>query len=143
MNVKISKSALIDRVSKHTTLSRSQITEAYELIFAEMSNEILAGNTVGIPNLGVLRPVVRKARAGTMPSTGKPMTIPESHSVSFKMSLNLRKRIKAVAPPPPSPPPQASPAPGPKPPPNRPPAGSDPGAKTVQSGKRPRKRSGA
>ena len=138
---KINKAELIALVTQRSTLSKTQVTEIYELIVDEMGRGLAEGKPVGLSNFGVLRPVVRKALTGTSPSTGERITIHESHTVSFKPSPNLRKRLKATA--------HASPAapkraPGIKAPAKRPPAGSDPAIEKVQAKQaRDDKRSGA
>ena len=57
------------------------------------ADELVKGEVVRISNFGVLEAKVHKARSGTNPRTGEPLTIPEMKLIGFKTALTLKAKL--------------------------------------------------
>lgn len=87
------KAELVDRVAELTGYPKTQVAMTYDLLFELISEALVAGEKVTVPNFGTFQVTERPARAGRNPATGEAITIAASKSVRFKVSKNLKEML--------------------------------------------------
>ncbi|MEJ2581297.1 MAG: HU family DNA-binding protein [Acidobacteriota bacterium] len=87
------KAELVDRVAELTGYPKTQVAMTYDLLFELISESLVAGEKVTVPNFGTFQVTERPARAGRNPATGEAITIAASRSVRFKVSKNLKEML--------------------------------------------------
>ncbi len=87
------KAELVDRVAELTGYPKTQVAMTYDLLFELISEALVAGEKVTVPNFGTFQVTERPARAGRNPATGEAITIAASRSVRFKVSKNLKEMM--------------------------------------------------
>ena len=76
--------------SDSPALTRSGVHEMTKAVFDIISQAIVAGEEVSIPKFGKFATVVRDARKGRNPHTGKAIEIPARMGLKFKASSVLK-----------------------------------------------------
>ena len=89
----MNKAHLVARLASRLQLPRAQASEAVETMFESVAAGIAEDGKVVIANFGSFRITVRKARTGTSPSTGEPISIPECITVTFRPAPKLRNKL--------------------------------------------------
>ncbi len=74
-------------------LSRRQATEAFEAIFAAITDSVKAGESAKVPGFGSFTLSERASRKGRNPATGQAITIKASKSVRFKPGKELKEAV--------------------------------------------------
>ncbi|HVT59364.1 MAG TPA: HU family DNA-binding protein [Thermoanaerobaculia bacterium] len=74
-------------------LTRRQATEAFEAVFAAITEAVKSGESAKIPGFGSFTLSERGARKGRNPATGAPLTIKASKSVRFKAGKELKEAV--------------------------------------------------
>ena len=87
------KAELVDRVAELTGYPKTQVALTFDLLFEHMSEALVAGDKVTVPNFGTFQVSERPARTGRNPATGEAITISASRSVRFKVSKNLKDAL--------------------------------------------------
>ena len=72
----------------------AQADEAYEKVFAIITDTLKKGDAVSISGFGSFKTVKRAARKGRNPQTGKELQIPESTAVKFTPGKALKDSVK-------------------------------------------------
>ena len=94
------KADLINRIAEEAELTRKQATEAFEAVFAAITEAVKAGESAKIPGFGSFNLSERASRKGRNPATGKEIKIAASKNARFKAgaalkaSLNTKKSAK-------------------------------------------------
>lgn len=91
MGKALTKSQVIDQVSRKVELAKKQITNVLENLVALAYKE--AKNTFTLPGLGKLVLVNRKARMGRNPQTGEAIKIPAKRVVKFRIAKAAKDAI--------------------------------------------------
>lgn len=89
----MNKADLILALIDETGLSKKEATEIVDSLLGIMEQAFARGESVKISGFGVFELKRRRARLGTNPATGEKIQIPESNTVTFKLSKNLREKI--------------------------------------------------
>lgn len=87
----MTKAELIKVVAEKTKMTQKDVKNVLDVIISSITEHLLKGERVAIPDLGVFNVKKRKARKGRNPKTGKEIKIPEREVVVFSAS----KRVKA------------------------------------------------
>jgi DNA-binding protein HU-beta len=74
-------------------LTRRQATEAFEAVFAAITEAVKAGESAKIPGFGSFTLSERASRKGRNPATGESITIKASKSVRFKPGKELKEAV--------------------------------------------------
>lgn len=84
------KAELVDRVAELTGYPKTQVAMTYDLLFEHVSEALVSGDKVTVPNFGTFQVSERPARTGRNPATGEAIAIAASRSVRFKVSKTLK-----------------------------------------------------
>ena len=74
-------------------LTKKQATEAFEAVFAAITEAVKAGESAKVPGFGSFTLSERSARKGRNPATGAAITIKASKSVRFKAGKELKEAV--------------------------------------------------
>lgn len=89
------KSELLAELSTRTGLTQIDCSKVIDNLGEIIVNECVENaGEVGIPSLGKFKQKINKAREGINPLTQQPMSVNESHTVSFKASSSVKKVIE-------------------------------------------------
>lgn len=97
----MNKAELITKVSeKLTEVSGAKVTkkateETLSAIVEVVTEALVGGDTVKIPDLGTFSVAERAERRGVNPKTGESLVIPASKAPKFKATKNLKEVINA------------------------------------------------
>ena len=75
-------------------LSLSESGQLVDEVFEIITQELEKGETVKISSFASFRPRSKKARIGRNPKTGETYPITARKSISFDMSVGLKKKVK-------------------------------------------------
>jgi nucleoid DNA-binding protein len=87
---------LTTALSKKMTLTQAEINQRLEGLVSVITAELTDGNSVSIPNFGVLEVKKRDEQVKVNPATGKRMLIPPKLAVKFKPANPLKEKLKGV-----------------------------------------------
>ena len=88
------KSELIEAITrKQTYLSHHDVERAVKCLIESMTNKLAAGGRVEVRGFGSFSLRHHASRLGRNPRTGSPVSLPQRHSVRFKVGLELRRRV--------------------------------------------------
>ena len=82
-----------DIVDSVEGLTRRQATQAFEAVFAAITEAVKAGESAKVPGFGSFNLSERGARKGRNPATGETITIKASKSVRFKPGKELKESV--------------------------------------------------
>ncbi|HEV8579963.1 MAG TPA: HU family DNA-binding protein [Thermoanaerobaculia bacterium] len=74
-------------------ITRRQATEAFDAVFAAISDALKAGESAKVPGFGSFNVSERAARKGRNPATGESIKIKASKSVRFKAGKELKETV--------------------------------------------------
>jgi DNA-binding protein HU-beta len=74
-------------------LTRKSASEAFDVVFDQISRALSDGDRVQVPGFGTFNITERKERQGLNPRTKEPMTIAASKSVRFKPGKQLKDAV--------------------------------------------------
>lgn len=89
----MTKTELIAVLAENTGLSNAKATEAFNAVFASMTDTLAAGNAVTIHGFGKFELSQRAARQGRNPQSGETIEIAASTSVKFKPVKALKDAV--------------------------------------------------
>jgi nucleoid DNA-binding protein len=81
-------------LSKKLGMSRLEAGIRLDNLLSVITEELINGNIITIPNFGNLEVKKRKEQESTHPVTGKKMLLPPRMIVKFKPSASFNKKIK-------------------------------------------------
>lgn len=86
MSKKISNSELIALVAEKTGKTKKDVKETLAAFEDVVLDIALSNNAVTVGELGIFKPVVRKARTAKVPGTDKTVEVPAKSALAFKAS---------------------------------------------------------
>lgn len=89
----MTKTQLIDKVAKETTLTKKQAAEAFDAFLATTIEALAAGEVVQVAGFGAFTPKEIAAHTGRNPRTGEVVEIAASRRVSFTASKTLKDKL--------------------------------------------------
>ncbi len=89
----MTKSDLIDAVSKAAKINKKSASEAVDATFDGISRAIKKSKRFQVPGFGTFTLRSRKARKGRNPQTGAVISIKASRTVGFKPAPTLKKGL--------------------------------------------------
>ena len=87
----MSKSQTIKHMAEKSQLSKKQVTEFFDEMFALATKE--AKNGFVLPGFGKLVLANRKARIGRNPQTGEPIKIPAKRVCKFRLAKQMKDAV--------------------------------------------------
>jgi DNA-binding protein HU-beta len=90
----MSKKELITRISKASSLSKSESRRALEGIIQSIVFGLKEGKDITLAGLGAFKITQRNARKCRNPRTGEFMQLPASQYPKFRVSQKLRNTLK-------------------------------------------------
>jgi DNA-binding protein HU-beta len=93
-NSKVNRTQLVEAIAKHMDVSKA-LSERFLSSFIEtVMTHLQKGNQISITGFGSFNVVKTAARKGVNPKTRKPLQIPASKRVSFKVGKTLKESVK-------------------------------------------------
>lgn len=92
----MTRSQLIDILAEKTGKTKCEVETWVHLITEEIVLQLEQGHNVKFSRFGTFRTLQRKARRIMCPNTGVPMQLPRTHTVSFRPSGTIRKRMQTA-----------------------------------------------
>ncbi len=89
----MNKADLIDKVADQAELSHRDAEAAVEALLDIVTKSLERGEVVKLSGFGIFEKKMRAAREGTNPATQAKIQIPESYSISFKVSKTLKEAL--------------------------------------------------
>ena len=89
------KKELIAAISEKSGMAKNQSEVALNAVIECLADLLAKDDSIILPGFASLSVKKRAARAGRNPSTGKPINIPASKVVSFKVGSKLKERLNA------------------------------------------------
>lgn len=89
----MTKTQLIETAAKNAELSKKAVTEAYDALYAALTEAIANGESVAIAGLGTFAVKTRAARKGINPQTKQTIEIPASKYVAFSAAKALKDKV--------------------------------------------------
>jgi integration host factor subunit beta len=89
----MNKSDLIDALSEREDLTRPKAEEVVNLVFAEMTDALVAGDRVEIRGLGSFKVKSYDGYKGRNPKTGKQIKVKPKKLPFFKCGKELKERV--------------------------------------------------
>ena len=89
----MNKSDLIDALSKGEGVTNTKAEEVVNLVFAEMTNALVAGDRVEIRGLGSFKVKSYGGYKGRNPKTGKQIKVKPKKLPVFKCGKELKERV--------------------------------------------------
>lgn len=89
----MNKKDFIELIAKEHDLSLNQANQIVKSVFEAIKTTLVKGDTIAIPGFGGFKTAKRAERQGRNPSTGKPITIPESIVAQFKVATALKDAL--------------------------------------------------
>ncbi len=89
----MNKSDLIETLSKTEDLTRTKAEEVVNLVFAEMTDALVAGDRVEIRGLGSFKVKSYDGYKGRNPKTGKQINVKPKKLPFFKCGKELKERV--------------------------------------------------
>lgn len=90
----MNKAELIDKVSRKTTLTKTQSEEALDAALEVITRAVSKGDEVKIVGFGTFSRGTRKARSGRNPKTGTQIEIPATRVPKFRPGKDFRDIVK-------------------------------------------------
>lgn len=90
----MNKTDLVVAVAEEVGLTKKETEKAIDVFLDRIKAELENDGIVKLSGFGVFSVKVRKERIGTSPVDGNKITIPQTRTVGFKPSRNLKETIK-------------------------------------------------
>ena len=91
------KAELAAAVSERTDMTKQQAVSAVDAVFDAISDALMKGEEVRVPNFGNFTIAQRAAGTGRNPQTGEPINIRASKQVKFKAGKGLKDSMNPDA----------------------------------------------
>lgn len=89
----MTKSDLIEAVSRKTSLPKKRAEDIVNAVFESMSSALLEDHRIEVRGFGSFSIRTYDARTGRNPRTGESVDVDEKKSVHFKVGKELRDRV--------------------------------------------------
>lgn len=90
----MTKADLVARIAADTGISKKVASNALESLVAAIHDVLRDGGKIRIADLGSFGVVMRQARQGVNPRTGKPIKIPATNVPKFTPAKALKETVK-------------------------------------------------
>jgi nucleoid DNA-binding protein len=91
----MNKKEFIDAISEASKLTKSDSETALNAVISCLTDLLAKGDSIILPGFASISVKERAARTGRNPSTGKPIDIAASKTVSFKVGSKLKEAINS------------------------------------------------
>jgi DNA-binding protein HU-beta len=89
----MNKGQFVAKIKELQECSVKKSNELYDMFVGLIQAELLAGNTVALQGIGILKPKTRKARTGVNPQNGSKIEIPAKQTVAFTASKTIKDEL--------------------------------------------------
>ena len=89
----MNKNDLVNKVSDHTGLNKSDSAKAVDAVFDTITSELKGGGDIRLVGFGTFLVSKRKATTGRNPQTGAEIQIAASNAPSFKAGKALKDAV--------------------------------------------------
>ena len=90
----MNKGQLIEAVAKDVDVSKAVAGKVLDSTIDAMMRTLGKGDRITLVGFGTFSVSTRKARNGRNPQTGKPIKIPASKTVKFKVGTGFKQAVK-------------------------------------------------
>lgn len=90
----MNKAELIDRLAKHTALSKNRSEEIINATLEIISKAVSQGQEVKLVGFGTFSRLKKKERVGRNPKTGQTVSIPATVVPRFKPGKEFKERMR-------------------------------------------------
>ena len=91
----MTKADIIDRVCVKNAMTKKAATAAVNAVFDALSEGLIAGDRIWIPNFGTFEVRQHAARMGKNPSTGESIEIAACRAPAFKAGKTLKDAVNS------------------------------------------------
>ena len=89
----MNKNDLVNKVSDHTGLSKSDSAKAVDAVFETITSELKSGGDIRLVGFGTFLVSKRKATTGRNPQTGAEIKIPAANVPKFRAGKSLKESL--------------------------------------------------
>jgi len=89
----ITKKEMIDRIAASSGEPHNQVKDIIQQFLDAMIAELSKGNRLEFRDFGVFETRVRHARTAQNPKTLTPVSVPEKHTVKFKVGRKMKRTL--------------------------------------------------
>lgn len=89
----MNKKELVDAISHKSKLTKVDSETALNAVISCLTDLLVKGDSIILPGFASISVKQRAARTGRNPATGKPLDIPASKTVGFKVGSKLKEAI--------------------------------------------------
>lgn len=86
----MTKQAMIEHISKNHGVTKASAERILDDVFSTIVGSVLSTGRCAVSKFGTFKHVKRAARKGRNPKTGETLDIPETHTIKFTPSANLK-----------------------------------------------------
>ena len=90
----MTKKELVLKIAEETDLKQIDVKSVIQKTLDHIIDALAKGETVELRNFGVFKVKSRKPRIGRNPKTGASVPIPERKTVSFKLGMVMKKKVR-------------------------------------------------
>lgn len=90
----MNKQALIDKIAKDTSLTKTNASAAVESLIDGITRSLKKGESITFVGFGTFKTSQRKARLARNPQTGAPIRIPKRRVVRFSAGKALKTAVR-------------------------------------------------
>ncbi len=89
----MNKNDLVNKVSDHTGLSKTDSAKAVDAVFDTITSELKSGGDIRLVGFGTFLVSKRKATTGRNPQTGAQIQIPAANVPKFRAGKSLKESL--------------------------------------------------
>jgi len=92
----MTRQELINRIAELDDLeSKAAATRVLDIIIEVITETVANGESITLgQSFGTFKPKTQAAKTGKVPGTGKPYSVPERKTITFKPSKALKRRLQ-------------------------------------------------
>ena len=90
----MTKKEIVLKIAEETGLKQIDVKLTVQKTLEYIIDSLAKGETVELRNFGVFKVKSRKPRIGRNPKTGAVVPIPERKTVSFKLGMVMKKKVR-------------------------------------------------
>ena len=94
----LNRLALVTRIAEREGVPAVLVDQMLGALMTEIGESLAAGEPVALRSFGKFEPRTRKPVVRLNPATGVPISVPETRSVGFLPSKNLKQRLNDDSP---------------------------------------------
>jgi len=89
----MTKTELVSNIAEEAGITKALAEKCLDALTAAVAKELIAGEKVTLPGLGIFSVTERSARTGRNPQTGEPIEIAAGRSVKFKIAKGIKDSL--------------------------------------------------